>query len=277
MALFGTRPTDTVPGRGKVVPFSTGWNEGDGEYGGNVNNWSANSKAKTRVIVTGVSASDGGAIETGHNVTTQEMQNWLRFVCHFAGSNEEPSEKLPAELEVPVLVDRQTRKIVAIDVDAAAIELAAYREVGRREFLEREAVLAPVRNAIALPRVAARLAKRVIPEMKDLVKDIRSIGDTNTGPVIEEEMPAKELEQLRRTSIGMGHMHQRDPKALARARNSALQAGPVMAATVAARRQTISSFEAWLMMQTLSHAITEEEAAEYRRAAGLPREEAPAT
>jgi hypothetical protein len=272
MALFGgNRSTDLIPGRAKVVPFSTSWNEGDGEHGGNANNWSANAKAKTRVLLTGVTASDGGTIAAGHHEMWQPIHNWVRFVFHFSGSNEEPCSRLPAELEVPVLIDRTTRQIVRIDEDAVAIELADYREVGRREFLEREAVLAPVRGIIAMPKLAAKMARRVVPEFRDLVNDIKSIGDPGTGPVEEVPMDPKELEQLRRTSIGMGHMHQRDPKALARARSSALQAGPVMAQTVAARRQTVSSFEAWLMMQTLSHAISEEEAAQYRRDAGLPR------
>src|SRR5690349_6160569 len=117
MGLFGRREARaTVRGRAHVVP-TTAANIGDG-VDGNMNNFTAKSAAKSTIVLVATSAEDGGPVAPASQRVTVRLPNWLRHVLHDAGSNTGDSDKLPAELHVPVLIDAADRTIVAMDVDA---------------------------------------------------------------------------------------------------------------------------------------------------------------
>jgi hypothetical protein len=253
----------TVAGRAFVVPATTG-NIGSGEDG-NVNNFRANSKSRSSTLLVAVSAADGGAVDPAAKRITVRLPNWLRLVMYYAGNNDGPWQVLPAVLHVPVSIDVSIRQIDSLDVDRAAEELAGYRAVGRKEWLHTEAPLSDVRAVFSLPSMAVRAARAVGPGVRDLVNDIRSIGDTN--PAHREISPA-ELETRRRTAVMLRYQLQRDPKQYNKVRESALQAGPSIAQSTRAGSYPPAEFDAWVMFQHTSGVITDEEARRLREEAG---------
>ncbi|MGK2868119.1 MAG: hypothetical protein ACSLFA_16005 [Mycobacterium sp.] len=253
----------TVAGRAFVVPASTG-NIGSGEDG-NVNNFRANSRARSSTLLVAVSAADGAPVDPSAKRITARLPNWLRMVMYYAGNNDGPWQELPAVLHVPVWIDVSTRQIEALDVDDAATELAGYRGVGRKEWLHTEAPLSDVRAVLGLPSMALRAARGVIPAVQDLVNDIRGIGDA--VPAHREISPA-ELETRRRTAAMLRFQLERDPKQCRKVRESALQAGPSIAQSTRAGRYPPAEFDAWVMFQHTSGVITDEEAQQFRHEAG---------
>ena len=65
------------------------------------------------------------------------------------------------------------------------------------------------------------------------------------------------------------HLYARDPKARAQARKSALEAAPQVAAGLRGGVRRPVDVEAWVMMHETSGVFSLEEAAEFRRDAGL--------
>ena len=246
----------TVRGRARVVPTTAG-NVGDG-VDGNMNNFTAASKAKSTIVLEAVSADDGGPVAPASQRVTVHLSNWLRHVLHDAGSNEGSWAELPAEVHVPVLLDAADRTIVAMDADGAEAELQAYRAVGTRAFKEDDAILAPVRAAISLPGRAVR-------EGKDFVSTWRK---ALRGRDADEPLDPTELEQRRRTAAILRVQLERNPKQHAKVRASALAAGPQMAASVRGGVYPPHDFDAWVVFQETSGAISAEEAAAFRHAAG---------
>ncbi|MGB5148877.1 MAG: hypothetical protein WBN99_02455 [Mycobacterium sp.] len=253
----------TVAGRAFVVPASTG-NIGSGEDG-NVNNFRANSRAKSSTLLVAVSAADGSPVDPAAKRITARLPNWLRLVMYYAGNNDGPWQELPAVLHVPVWIDVSTRQIEALDVDGAARELAGHRAVGRKEWLHTEAPLSDVRAVFRLPSMAVRTARAVGPAVRDLVNDIRSIVDAN--PAHREIFPA-ELETRRRTAVMLRYQLERDPKQYRKVRESALQAGPSIVQSTLAGSYPPAAFDAWVMFQHTSGVITDEEAQRFRDEAG---------
>ena len=189
-------------GRARVVP-TTAANVGEGADG-NMNNLTAKSAAKSSVLLEAIGADDGGPVAPGSQRVTVRLPNWLRHVMHDAGSNEGEWAELPAEIEVPVLLDAADRTIVAMDVDAAAAELEPYRAVGTRAFKETEAILAPVRAAIQLPGLAVREGKSFLSTWRKVLRDRGGGEDRPLDPV--------ELEQRRRTAAILRTRLERNPE-----------------------------------------------------------------
>ncbi|MCU0307277.1 MAG: hypothetical protein MUE51_05810 [Thermoleophilia bacterium] len=259
-----TPPTPSVAGRAYVVPTSTGNVGSDDE--GNVDNTSHRASVRSTTLLELRWVADGGPMPAEAQRVTQPLANWLRIVMHDAGTNTDLAARLPAELVVPVWVDAATRRIERIDTDTAEAELERFRETARREWKETEAPLAPVRQAMALPGLVLRGVRALPKGIRDTISELRS---DLAGGAPRDPTPA-ETEQLRRTSTILGYQLERDPKQHARVRASALQAGPMIAEATRAGSYGYGNFENWLMMQTLSRVITEEEAAAFRAAAGTP-------
>ena len=253
----------TVAGRAFVVPASTG-NSGAG-IDGNVNNFRANSRARSSTLLVAVSAADGAPVDGSAKRITARLPNWLRVVMYYAGNNDGPWRELPAVLHVPVWIDTSTRQIAALDIDGTAAELAAYRPVGRAEWLDAGALLSDVWAVFMLPALAVRAVRAVGPAVRDLVNDIRGIGDSS--PQHREVSPA-ELEMRRHTAVKLRYALERDPEQHRRIRESALQGGPTIAQATRAGSYPPAEFDAWLMFQHTSGVITDEEAQRFRAEAG---------
>lgn len=253
----------TVPGRAFVVPSSTG-NIGSG-VDGNVNNFRANSRAKSSTLLVAVSAADGASVDAAAKRITARLPNWLRVVMYYAGNNDGPWRELPAVLHVPVWIDAATRQIDALDVDGAAADLAAYRNVGRKEWLHTEAPLSDVRAVLGLPVMLFKGVRRIGPEARDLINDIRSLGDSN--PTHREVSP-EDLETRRRTAVMLRYQLERDPKQHRKFRDSALQAAPSIVQSTRGGSYPPAEFDAWVMFQHTSGVITDEEAQRFRLEAG---------
>jgi hypothetical protein len=215
-----------------------------------------------------VSAEDGGAVATESQRVICDLPNWVRMVMHDAGTNDGQHEHLPSEIHVPVFIDVASRTIVALDVEATAVELEPYREVGTCEWKETEAVLAPVRNVVKLPGAVAREVPSALKGWKKAVTDLREDLRPN-APMRDEPLSAKELEQQRSTANQLKYALERDPKQHGKIRESALQAGPQMAQGVAAGSYPRHAFEAWLVFQETSGVITPDEVAAFRQTAGF--------
>lgn len=253
--------SEYVPGRAFVVPASTG-NKGSG-IDGNFNNFSANSRARSSTLLIARTVADGGPLHGSSQRVDVDLPNWLRVVMYYAGNNDGPWRELPAELHVPVSIDARTRRIAAMDVETAATELAAYREVGRREWLETEAPLSDVRAVVGLPGAALRGLRGFVSGVRSVVADVRNIG----GPA--QSLTPEELEKHRRTAVMLRYQLERNPKQHATIRKSVLEAGPMMARNAAGGSVTREQFDVWMMHNELSGVITAEEAAQWRREAGF--------
>lgn len=209
---------------------------------------------------------DGGPMPTEAQRVDQRFSNWLTLVLHSAGTNDELSAHLPPEIRVPVWVDSVSRRIVSIDTDVAEAELEQFRDVARKEWKETDAPLADVRNMIAMPGAIMRGLKRLPSSVRSTAGEIKG-GLSNSAP--PREPTAQETEQLRRTSIALGYSLEQNPKQHAQMRAAALQAAPSLIESTRQGQYGNGNFENWLMMQTLSRVITEDEAASFRAAAGL--------
>ena len=217
------------------------------------------------MLLEAIGADDGGPVAPGSQRVTVRLPNWVRHVLYDAGSNEGEWADLPAELQVPVLLDAADRTIVAMDVDAAAAELEPYRDVGTRAFKENDAILAPVRQAVQLPGVALREAKGFVSTWSKVFRDRGGGGE-------DRPLDPVELEQRRRTAAMLRVRLERKPKERQKIRSGVLANGPSMAASVRAGAYPSHDFDAWVMFQETSGVISAEEAAALRDAAAPARE-----
>lgn len=233
MGLFRRRQTETVAGRALVVPFQALIADG------NANNRSPDSRAKTRLLLELVSCEPGASLRPGAQKLTAAVPNWVRLVLYSAGSNDELSPELPAEVHVPVRVISDGT-IVRVDVDRVAEDLAPHRDAAVRAFKREEAPLADIRGMASLAADAVRAVK---------------------GPASAEP---DEEEQRRRTANMLKHDLAGRPKRLQKVRASALQAGPMMVANVRSGSMSRDDFESWLRFQVTSGAIDEAEAQQWR-------------
>jgi hypothetical protein len=119
---------------------------------------------------------------------------------------------------------------------------------------------------IAMPGAIMRGLKRLPSSVRSTAGDIKGSLSNSAPP---REPTAQETEQLRRTSIALGYSLEQNPKEHAQMRAVALQAAPSLVESTRQGQYGIGNFENWLMMQTLSRVITEDEAASFRAAAGL--------
>lgn len=269
MSSRGTTDADaTVRGRAVVVPQSTG-NIGGEAIDGNVNNLSARSRARSTTLLIGRDADDGAPVSPTPTRITCQLPNWLRMVMHDAGSNAGQSERLPRELVVPVVYDQDTRTIVDLDVARTEELLAEFFEIGRQEWKETEAVLAPLRNVAKLPGAIAREVPALLRGWRNAAADLRQ--DLNPAAPLRDEPPSeRELAQHRAAARSLGAQLAANPRQLEHLRAATLPQAPAMAAGVAAGTYPRHDFAIWVMRNELSGVFTAAEAAELRAAAGLP-------
>lgn len=249
---------DTVPGRADVAPLGTHVRMG------NENNFSANGRLACDVHVKPVSAADGEPVDTSLQKVRADVPGWLVFVFRDAGSAEGDAAGLPAMIEVTVAIDVGSRRAVSIDVDQAVRECAPYREYGLDQWKHTESVLAPVRNASALPKRSWRALKSVPKEVREAFGSLRP----DDGPPKPGWTPEQVVE-LRRTASTLALRYELHPDERERARAAALQALPLHAQTCAAGALHHDDMEALVMQAEVATTITAEEAAEFRRLAGL--------
>jgi hypothetical protein len=245
-----SRSVPTTPGRALVAPGSATL-AGHGEED-NVNNFSANARVRCRVGLEPLGPEGRGELQR----VDARLPNWLRIVLYSAGTNHDIGPELPAELEVPVLMEAGTTRIASLDVDATAAELAGFRKLARREWLETEAPLAPVRGAVKLPGAALRGARGLLTSWRG------AFADTPAGP--------EEIEQMRRTAVMQRHYWAKHPEERDKYRASVLDIRDEMVRGTKAGVRAETDLEAWIMTHEVSEILTPEEAAALRRDAGLP-------
>jgi hypothetical protein len=237
----------------------------------NDNNISAGARAATELqVVVRPDAESGAHPDPAQRIVTR-VPNWLRIVFYYAGSNDGPWADLPAEVEVVVQLDRTTGRVVDVDIDRAATELAAYRDVATRWWKESEAPLADVRGLLSAPRDAVRGIRGLASSWRRTAARLRT-GDSDLGPGAEgvASLDVVEQAQLDRTANLLSHRLTGDPKALRKVRASAMEAGPMLATNVRFGSMSLADFDTWLRLQVGSGAITDGEAAAWRTDATTP-------
>jgi hypothetical protein len=233
---------------------------------GNENNMSANGTLDSEVHVKPLSAEDGLAVDTSLQKIRARVPGWLIHVFRDAGSAEALAAGLPERINVSVLVDVQSRRLVSIDIEQAIIDCEPYRHYGLEEWKHVDSVLAPVRNAIAAPKQVWRALKRAPQEVKEAFGSLRP--DEEGSPPKPSWKP-QEVVELRRTSEILALRYELHPKERETMRRVALESLPVHAQTTAAGRLHPDDFEALVMQAEVATTITPEEAAEFRRL-GVP-------
>ena len=251
----------TVHGRAWVAPTGT-----RAAYG-NENNLSANARVRCEVHLTALSAADGSPVDPALTKLRADLPNWLLYVFHSAGSNDELAKHLPSRIEVSVAIGVQSRRCVALDVDSAAAELQPYREAAVEDWKHAGSALAGVRNVIAAPKMGMRALRGLKDGLRDVVSDIRSIGASGSGAPPKPSWKPEEVEQMRRQAVILSLRYQQHPDEHARARMSAMQSLPSHAAQAAAGGIHPDDFQALLMRELVSNAISAEEADGFRRIA----------
>lgn len=260
MGLF-SRPVETVPGRALVAPQSTV------PAAGNINQLSANGRVRCKVPLEPLTAQGRGELQ----VVGARLPNWLHTVLYHVGSNYNLGPSLPTELDIPVLLEAGTTRIAAVDVDATIAELERFREIGRREWLETGAGLAPVRNAVQLPGAAVRGVKDLLGTWREAVSDTRTDLNSEPGRPPKPAWGPKELEQMRRTALQQRRAFARNPKMRAQVRASVMSAAPSMVEGLKHGVRAEADVEAWIMSHEISEILTPEEASALRREASLPQ------
>jgi hypothetical protein len=234
---------------------------------GNVNQFSANGRVRCRVALEPLTAQGRGELQ----VVGAWLPNWLHTVLYHVGSNYNLGPSLPAELDIPVLLEAGTTRIAEVDVDATIAELERFREIGRKEWLETGAVLAPVRNAVQLPGAAVRGIKGLFGSWREAASDFRGELASEPGQPPKPAWGPKEIEQMRRTALQQRRALARNPKMRAKVRASVMSAAPGMVEGVKQGVRAEADVEAWIMSHEVSEILTPEEAAALRREAALPQ------
>lgn len=243
---------------------------------GNESNLSAGSSVTTelRLVVRPDDGSDAG--RTPAQDVVVRVPNWLRIVFHYAGANESISGQLPAEVEVAVQLDPAAHRVVAVDVERAEAELAAYRTIATRWWKETEAPLADVRGLVSAPRAALRGVRGVAGAWRAATAQLRADLHASDPPPTAAHSES-EREQIRRTANVVSHRLADDPKMSGRLRASALEAGPMMVANVRSGSMAMADLDTWLQFQVGAGTISESEATAWRTeaSAGLTRRPRP--
>lgn len=253
----------TVAGRALVVPASTR------RRLENESNLSADSRVRSTTHLVAVSAADGLPVDSGVRAVDAALPNWLRVVMDEAGANRPLSPRLPERLEVDVTIDAVARTIVTLDVDAAVREHAELRGIGVHDFERTDSVLAPLRNAVELPGAARRGVRRLFGAWRDAVSEMVADVRTGTEGQARPSWTDAEIEQMRRQATVLAHRFELHPGEREQARTRALTALPMQAEAAASGALAREDFDAMVMRELVSTAITAEEAATFRRAAGI--------
>jgi hypothetical protein len=271
-------PPPTVLAEALVVPGSTVTSEEE------VNNLSADSRLHTDVYLSLLQAADGGPLGSAPERVRLFLPNWLRVVLGYAGTSNGPASELPPEIRLLVAIDATTRRIVDVDLARAEAQLAPYREVGRRYWLESEAPLAGVRGLVQVPGDAVRGVRGLVSSWRDAARGLRDDARAQraeTAAAAAEGRPVRptlgapawtpeEAEQARRTAVTLRARLQLHPKEHERLRSTALQLGPASAREVRVGHRHPVDFEHWLMVQETSGVLSADEAAQLRHEATPP-------
>jgi hypothetical protein len=245
------------PGRAIVVPHSARVDRG------NENNSAHDARVQCMIVLAPVGDPEQQRIRV-------RLPNWLRLTLQYSGSNHGFGDQLPAQVDVPVQFEAGTTRIVGMDVDATAVELERFQEIARQWWLETEAPLANVRHVVAAPRAGLRGAKSLLSTWRTAARDLKDdLSGANDGKPLKPSLSPKEVEQARKSAVQQGHYYARNPEAREKARASALSVAPEWAAGLKGGVRHPVDVEAWVMMQEVSGILSPEEAAEFRRDAGL--------
>jgi hypothetical protein len=245
------------PGRAIVVPHSARVDRG------HENNSAHDARVQCMIVLAPVGDPEQQRIRV-------RLPNWLRLTLQYSGSNHGFGDQLPAQVDVPVQFEAGTRRIVGMDVDATAVELGRFQEIARHWWLETEAPLATARHVVAAPRAGLRGAKSLLSTWRTAARDLKDdLSGANDGKPLKPSLSPKEVEQARKSAVQQGHYYARNPQAREKARASALSVAPEWAAGLKGGVRHPVDVEAWVMMQEVSGILSPEEAAEFRRDAGL--------
>lgn len=108
---------------------------------------------------------------------------WCAEIVHWHGRmGLLPEPHLPNALDLPVVLDPATGRAHDVLHDALVQEWWPWRDIGVWLWRHDQATLGPARSALRLPGMAARLLRSVPGGVRELVGDIRSIGDAGTPP-----------------------------------------------------------------------------------------------
>ncbi|MCB0967242.1 MAG: hypothetical protein KDB37_10435 [Ilumatobacter sp.] len=249
------RKSGTAAGRATVVPGAL-TPEGDA----NSSNVSADSRSTVvlHLIV------DDGSSSSGSQRVTARVPNWLQVVYLYAGTTRGPWQQLPTDVTVPVWIDA-TGRVVDVDVDRSADELAAHRTVARSYWLDTDAPLSSVRHLARLPGDVSTGIRRGRAMLRDAVRSVRrgvagGASDVAAAPAWTDE----EAEAARRNAVTLRARLEQRPGERERLRATALEAGPSNAEQVRAGLRHPVDFEHWLMVQEVSGVLTVEEVGRLR-------------
>ena len=187
------------------------------------------------------------------------MPNWLMWALYSAGTNDPLAARLPASIEVPVTFDPTTRRIRSVDVEATMREFDGLRP----------AVVEHLKGTdrwLARPGDVASAASAAVSTWKDAVGDLVA-GARN--PAVTSSWSPDEVEAMRRNSAILAVRFQQKSKEREKARARALQALPLQLQNVDSGAMSAGDFEVMVMREEVSTAITADEAATFRRNAGL--------
>ena len=258
----GAQEAGGVPGRAAVAPASTRQYGEQHVDGSNTGSFSANERLWIESSLIPVSADDGRPVADGLQGVRQQLPSWVASVLYSAGTNEALASELPPSIDVPVLYDAASRRIIAIDVDAACAELEPHRDAAVRYFKRTDSWLAPLRNAAALPGDAVAGVKGAAKEWTAAIADL----STAPGAGVCSWSPP-EVEAMRRNATILAQRWQKKPKEREKARGRAQQALSLNAENVRAGSLSAADFDVLVMCEEVSTAITPEEAAAFRHSA----------
>jgi hypothetical protein len=248
-----------VGGRATVAPASTR-QHGDSDASSQAGGLSPDERLWVQATLYPTSVADGGAVVNEWQSVRASVPNWVMCVLYSAGTNEPLAAKLPASIEVPVTFDPTSRRIRSVDVEGAMRELDGLR-AAVVEHLER------ADGRLVLPGDVASAASAAVSDWKDAVGDLVA-GARNPQAVTSSWSP-DEVEAMRRNAAILAVRFQLKPKEREKGRARALQALSLQLQNVATGAMTAGDFAVMVMREEVSTAITADEAAAFRRDAGL--------
>lgn len=239
---------------------------------GNTDNTSHRAAVRTRFFLEIRATADGRPGAPGHHEVVARCPNWLRVVCELAGANDELSDRLPAEIQLPVWIGAESRLITDIDIATACAELEAHREVAREWWKATEAPLAGARAVASLPRRGARAARGLGRGWRDLVSDLKGLGAGPPDPDVVRATPRDPVreEQIRRTAQQLRFRLERDPRQWQQQRANVEMITDSQVANARAGVITPGDLEEWLILSTVSGVMSEDEAAAVRARVAAP-------
>jgi hypothetical protein len=258
-AIGGDDRRDGVAGRATVAPASTR-QHGDSDASSQAGHLSPDGRLSVQTTLFPTSVADGGVVVNEWQSIRASMPNWLMWALYSAGTNDPLAARLPASIEVPITFDPTTRRIRGLDVEATMRELDGLRPAAVEH-------LTGDGSWLSLPGDVTSAVSSTVSTWKDAVGDLVS-GATNPQAATSSWSP-DEVEAMRRNAAILAVRFQQRSKEREKARARALQALPLQLQNVATGAMSAGDFEVMVMREEVSTAITADEAAAFRRDAGL--------